>query len=478
MIRHLFIIIVFISLLMGSTGCRQQEQRPEPKYLFLFIGDGMGVAQVNLAEAYLAVIHGEKGFEQLSFSGFPVSGLVRTYADNRFITCSAAAGTAFATGYKTNIGHIATDTSGQVPYKSIATICKEHGMKTGILTSVSLDHATPAVFYAHQPSRDNYFEIGMELAGSDFDFFAGGGFKEPDGVFNGKQANAIDAARENGFTYVNTPEGFGSLDTVTGKVIAVHPDLLPSGAMPYVIDNPGSPSLADFTAMAIKHLDNKDGFFMMVEGGKIDWACHSKDAASSIQETIAFSEAVQAAIDFYQKHPEETLILVTADHETGGLALGAQETGYNSFYTYLQYQDISVERFNEVLAVFGRQLTGNETSDRESLLTLVDNHFGLGSKIPITEQDKSVIWEAFEQSLKGKNQQETVYTEYPTITETVISMVSSKSGVGWTTFKHTGINIPIYALGPGAERFTGVIDNTDIPRIMEELMGFDNEAAE
>lgn len=466
-----FIVALFFSLIFHS--CQNPEKQTGIKYCFLFIGDGMGVAHVNLAEAYLAAINNEKGFEQLSFTKFPHAGLVSTFASDRFITCSAAAGTAFATGNKTNINHISTDTTGLKHFKSIATICKENGMKVGIISSVSIDHATPAVFYANQPTRNNYFEIGIDLTKSTFDFFGGGGFKQPDGIHDGDSVNAYKLAVQQGFKLVNTFEGLINLEPGDEQVFAYHPDLLESAAMPYVIDNPDLPTLADFTAKAIELLKNEHGFFIMVEGGKIDWACHSNDAAASVHETLAFDEAIQTAVEFYEKHPDETLIIVTADHETGGLALGAEKSGYKTNFQYLQHQKISFTKFNHVIKGFAEELTGKFDTDLENLLNIIDVHFGLGREIPITEEEKTMIWFAFEKTVMENEANKSTYGDFPPITEILIKLMSEKSGVGWTTYAHTGINIPIYAIGPGAELYSGVIDNTDIPVIMMKQLGLE-----
>lgn len=464
-----FIVVLFVlSFLIQSC-----QKEPQVKYCFLFIGDGMGVAQVNLTEAYLAAINGEIGFQKLSFTEFPHAGLVSTFSHDSFITCSSAAGTAFATGHKTRNGNLSTDTSGTVPYKSIATMCKEDGMKVGILSSVSIDHATPAVFYANEPSRNNYFNIGIDLINSDFDFFGGGGLKEPVGELNGQEINTFDLAVKNGFSYIDSPTGLMELKPGDEKIIAVYPDLLESGAMPYVIDKPAFPSLADFTSKAIELLENEKGFFMMVEGGKIDWACHSNDAATSIYEAIAFDDAVKVALEFYNSHPKETLIIVTADHETGGMALGNQKTEYTSHFEYLQHQKTSYDKFNSIIADFQLNLSGNFENDLNNLLDLVGENFGLGKEIPITEEEKSKLWFAFEKSISKKGQDTTLYGNYPPITETVIHLMSEKAGVGWTSLSHTGISIPIYAIGPGAELYSGVIDNTDIPKLMMKQLGIE-----
>ncbi len=466
-----FAIVLFFSFFLQS--CQSPDKQENAKYCFLFIGDGMGVAQINLTEAYLATINKEKGFHQLSFTQFPHVGLVSTYANDRFITCSAAAGTAFATGNKTNINRISTDSTGNVPFKSIATICKEKGMKVGILSSVSIDHATPAVFYAHDSSRNNYFEIGIDLANSDFDFFGGGGLKEPEGSINGGKVNVIELAEENGFTYINSHAGLTELKPGNDKIIAVYPALNKSAAMPYAIDKPASPALAEFTSKAIELLDNEDGFFMMVEGGKIDWACHSNDAAAAIHETIAFDEAIQVAIEFYKKHPDETLIVVTADHETGGMALGANKTKYESYLQHLQYQKVSHDKFNSIATEFQKTLTGNFDNDLNSLMELVGEYYGLGKEIPLTEEEKSKLWFAFEKSSQKLKSEKELHGDYQINFSLPTVLMSQKAGVGWASYSHTGINIPIYAIGPGSDKFTGLIDNTDIPIIMIQQLGID-----
>jgi len=241
--------------------------------------------------------------------------------------------------------------------------------------------------------------------------------------------------------------------------------------MSLLIDEPSGPTLADFTSKAIELLDNENGFFMMVEGGKIDWACHSNDAATSIHETIAFDEAVQEALKFYEKHPKETLIIVTADHETGGMALGANNTKYESYFQYLQYQKVSHDKFNSIVADFQKTLTGNFDKDLNGLLDLVGEYYGLGKEIPLTEEEKSKLWFAFEKSVEKSKIEQKLHGDYQADYTFPINLMSEKAGVGWTTYSHTGINIPIYAIGQGAELYSGVIDNTDIPEIMMKQLG-------
>jgi len=470
------VILIWSISLFFFASCQTKQEEPHVKYAFLFIGDGMGQAQVNTAQAYAAALDGKKGFKPLTFTQFPVLGWAATYANNRFITCSAAAGTALATGNKTNIGVISMNPEGTKPYQTIAEKAKLHGFKTGIITSVSIDHATPAVFYAHQPSRDNYFEIGMELAASNMDFFGGGGFKKPAKVVDGDTIKIIEKALKNGFKVINTKEDFDALKPGSGKVLAIAPRLSAGAALPYMIDgNDGNPSLADYTQKAIDMLADGKGFFMMVEGGKIDWAGHGNDAATNVLETLAFDEAVAVAKAFYDQHPDETIIVVTADHETGGLALGNAAMKYESNIKALANQHLSSDGFAEKVTWLKHHLSGNKTTDFNTLMTMVAEEFGLGdtTKIPLTEKEVDQIREVFMSTMYANNDQkmDVTYSDYDAITGHLIKLMSDKTGLGWTTYSHTGINVPVYAVGAGSELFDGMIDNTDIPKNLEKLLG-------
>ena len=473
--KYLQLIIVSITVVLLFISCGHEYSHHKAKYVFFFIGDGMGQAQVNAAEAYMAAVDGEKGFQHFKFTQFPATGFASTFANNRFITGSAASGTALACGHKTNINRISMNPEGTQPYKTIAERCKEAGMNVGILTSVSIDHATPAVFYAHQSLRSMYFEIGLDLANSSFDFFGGGGFKSPDGEIDSIAVNVIEEAVNNGFTYVNTVEGFHSLNKNSGRVIAVSNILEESAAMKYVIDLDESElQLSDFTAKAIELLYNDNGFFMMVEGGKIDWACHGNDAATTIHETIAFSDAIDEAIAFYNEHPEETLIVITADHETGGMALGNDLNKYKTYMDLLQYQKISSQAYVEIINEFRKNLSGNIKTDFDKMMEIIEQNFGLGNpeKIPLTDKDIELLEAAFIASTypSENGNVDLTYGKYEPLAIVVTQMMSDKAGIGWTTFAHTGVNVPVYALGVGAEYFSTYIDNTDIPKIMEEVI--------
>lgn len=465
-IKVLFLAISLFIITFNSAG--QQADEKEVKYIFLFIGDGMGMAHVNAAEAYLKAT-GEE--QDLSFTGFPETGFVSTFAANRFITGSAAAGTAMATGNKTNIGRISMDPEGIESYETIAEKAKKNGMKVGILSSVSIDHATPAVFYAHQPSRDMYFEIAVDLTNSGFDFFGGGGFREPRGTIDGMEVNIPGLAKEKGYVYVNTPDAIRKLNNKDEKIIAISPKLDESAAMPYSIDSEAEDiSLSEFTGKAIEILESEDGFFIMVEGGKIDWASHANDPATVIHDVLAFDKAVAEAYEFYDRHPDETLIVVTADHETGGMGMGNKISGYGGDISLLKYQKGSFIVFNEIVKDF-REKMGNDPNDAfERMQEIYNDFFGLNfpARITLSEDEITEIYNAFNKVYyAGESESvESYYGDYNPFRITLTNILSAKSGLGWTTFSHTGIDVPLWAIGPGAEKFSGSIDNTDLAKII------------
>lgn len=261
-----------------------------------------------------------------------------------------------ASGEKTLSGVINYNIDKTEPFKLITEYAKEAGKKVGVITSVSLDHATPAAYYAKAPSRKQYYDIAVQgLTGTTLDYLGGGSFLKPDG--DGTQENLFELAAENGWTLANTNEAIRALNADSGRVLAIDPNIADSEALNYEIDRVRKEeagedilALADYVKAGIDVLDNENGFFMMCEGGKIDWSGHANDAATSIHETIAFSDAVQVAIDFAKEHADETLIIVTADHETGGMTIGFATTAYDTHFNYLTSQKISFADFDAVIA--------------------------------------------------------------------------------------------------------------------------------
>lgn len=486
----LFVVVSLLGACTSDDGTTEPPDITQPeteaKYIFLFIGDGFGIAQRNAAEIYLYAVneYADLGKAQLTMTQFPAQGMTTTYAADAVITDSAAAGTALACGYKTDSGVIAMDSSKTVEYQTIAEMAHEAGMQVGIVTSVSLDHATPACFYAHQPSRKDSYEISMWLAESDFEFFGGGGLTAPTGK-EGDQPSAIAAAEANGFTVVDNPTDFANLAPGVGKVIAMNSVLIVEGgspAMPYEIDRATDDiSLAQYTAKAIELLDNPDGFFIMVESGKIDWACHANDAATAIMDTLAFDAAIDEAVAFYNQHPEDTLIVVASDHECGGMTIGFAGTMYDSFFDKIQYQTMSNAAFAADFAEY--KAAHPDDAKLEDVFPLIEATFGLevgtDSDMALEDYELELLEEAFAYSMMsfGERMGDEAAFRFSNYWEPLgvacTHILNQKAGIGWTSFAHTGTPVPIHALGVGAELFNGYFDNTDVPQKIMTIAGFD-----
>jgi len=471
----LVLLLPFLAFGSGKTETEtvpvQTEETVRAKYVFLFIGDGMAIPQINAAEAYLAAGETAPGVRQLSFTRFPAGGLTTTYAADAYITDSASAGTAIACGYKTDSGVISMDSSRTQSFPTIAEMAKAAGMKVGIVSSVNLDHATPAVFYAHNASRNNYYELNMTMANSDFDYFAGGMVrtsKTPKG-----EKSAHDVMAERGFTMVSDRASLEALKPGAGQVYAYNTGFA-AEALDYVMDmDENDITLAEFTRKGIELLENDRGFFMMVEGGKIDWACHANDAAASIHNTIAFDKAVQEAEAFARKHPGETLIIVTGDHETGGLALGFAGTQYESAFSEISKQKMSFEAFDAFVLKPYRE-AHPEGGSFQDMIPVMEETFGLTG---LSDLETRQLKEAFRQSMMNRQERASddqaflLYGGYEPFSVTLTHILNQRAGLAWTSYAHTGVPVQTFALGAGQEQFNGYYDNTDIFRKMKTLMG-------
>jgi alkaline phosphatase len=487
---------------------------PEPekhaRYVFLFIGDGMAVAQRNAAELYLATTThaGDRPEDvDLLMNTFPAQGMNTTYDLTSVIPDSASTGTALATGHKTASGVVGMDASGTTSYESISEVAKSRGWKVGIVSSVSIDHATPASFYAHEPKRGNYREIDEALANSDFDYFAGGPLKRPT-TSSDKQTELPDVyemAEDNGFTVAVGRDEFDALEPGVGKAFVVPDYRIGGEALYYTMDDvpENDISIVDMTRKGIELLDNPDGFFLMVEAGKIDWACHANDAAAAIHDTIAFDEAIAEAYAFYREHPDETLIVVTGDHETGGMSIGFAGTKYSSFFEKVQHQKISYDQFNAqveewrdagntrfedtwpvVEESFGLKfLTEAEREELEAKAEEGDEdaQVELGMVLSVLELD--LLRQGFERSMRGEEeraQDETQYLLYGGYEPYVVKLthvLNQKAGISWTSYSHTGIPVQTSAVGVGSDMFNGYYDNVDIHAKMMHIAGFGDALA-
>ncbi|MDD3156662.1 alkaline phosphatase [Anaeromusa sp.] len=473
-------VAILVALAMPQTNAvadaanDQAYYGKKAKYVFYFIGDGMALSQINSTEIFKGTQNGNgpMGRQPMNFTAFSHQGVQRTQSADTFITESAAAGTALATGNKTNNDILGMDPTKSVKFKTMAEMAKEKGMKVGIVSSVSLDHATPGAFYAHQPTRKNYYEIGQEMINSNFDYFAGGGLLAPTGKKK-DQPNLLDIAKQKGYQVALSIEEIQKIGRGSGKTIAIAPNLAAEEAMSYEIDRGEKVSLAEFTRKGIEVLDNQNGFFMMVEGGKVDWACHANDAATTVKDVMAFEEAIAEALKFYAKHPDETLIVVTGDHETGGMTIGFAGTGYKTFFSKLGGQTLSYEEFDKQIKTY-RDQVGASNANLDDWLPALANQFGMNE---LTAYEKNRLAQALAFSMidpkKRPADEETTlaYGPYEPFSVTVTHLLNQRAGIGWTTYAHTGVAVPVYAQGTGSGVFDGYYDNTDVAKKMMNIMG-------
>ncbi|WP_184313863.1 alkaline phosphatase [Anaerosolibacter carboniphilus] len=470
------------SLAQAFSKTNNTHNGKAPKYVFLFIGDGLSFPQISSAEMYLGAQKRTTTPEKkaLDFTNFSGVGVASTYDTDSFIPDSASTGTSLASGIKTGNGIINMDAAKKVKVDPITRKLKDMGYKIGVVTSVSLDHATPAVFYANQESRSNYYDISLQLANSEFDYFGGGGFVDPTGT-KAKLTNAenvMDVAKKNGFKVVNTKEEILGLNNESGRVIAINPRLDASSAMPYTMDTKAEElRLSDFVKKGIEVLDNSKGYFMMVESGKIDWACHANDAAASIHDTIEFNNAIMEAYKVYEKYPNDTLIVVTGDHETGGLTIGFAGTAYSTFFNKLEKQTVSFEEFDKIITSY-RANTQPENQKLVDLLPEIEKAYGLipasspkagaNAAFVLTDDEQSALAAAFKRSMedpktrKLSSSETILYGTYEPLSVTLSHILNNKAGISFTTYAHSGLPVPVYAIGVGQELFNGSYDNTDI----------------
>jgi alkaline phosphatase len=456
-----------------------------PKYVFLFIGDGMSHVQINAAQVLLGDNKpGEVAVKSLNFTQFPIAGVATTYDSTSFCPDSASTATAISCGVKTHSGVIGLNVDKLTKPVSITELLKADGKKIGIVSSVTINHATPAAFYAHIASRNDYYEIALQMAAGDFDYYGGGTISQANGKDSDRQS-LYDVLKMCNYTVADTKEAILALNSSSPKVYAVSPVTQDSGALPYAIDEKeGDLTLVDFVQKGIDVLDNDNGFFLMCESGKIDWACHANDAMAAITDVLAFQDAIQVAVDFANAHPDETLILVTGDHETGGMTIGYAATGYNTAFDILSHQKISYVAFDELIS---SMKAANPKLTFADVYPVIKENFGLiapndadaaateNKSLVMTDFEYEKLQNGFKQSLLPSEKRSTdaeaslLYGTYDPLSVTLTHILNNKAGIGWTSYAHTGTPVPVYAMGVGADVFGGSYDNTDIFKKLVEV---------
>ena len=544
--RVVLCLAVLLAVLVLPAPARAQQAAPSAlqpalhkgppaKYVIFFIGDGMGLAQRMAGDLYMDAMESkmpQAGVFRLAMNRLPAQGLATTFGADAVITESAAAGTALASGQKTVKGVLGLDATRKNPTTTLADLAKAGGRKVGVVSTASIDHATPAAFYAHVLRRGDYYGIARQLAASKVDFFAGGGFKQPKGK-DGKKGDVMKEIEAAGFTVCRTAEEIAKLTPQSGRALAIHPSLDSEKSVVYEIDRkPEDPSLADLTAKALECLEGPEGFFLMVEGGKIDWACHANDAATAVRETLALDHAIQEAMKFYERHKDQTLIVVTADHETGGLSLGYSATGYKLHLERLANQKMSLGVLSKKVSDY-RKTRKYETARFEELLGLLEEATGLAPETPehkaaaakaladlvaaekalknLTGQAREeaeddlddakaeyaqlvgmvlnageleAMKRAFDASMRkllpkpkttapdpAKYQPDLSYGGREPFAVEAVRILNRKAGINWGSYAHTAIPVPVSAIGVGQETFTGFYDNTHLQKKIAAAMG-------
>lgn len=464
--KKLIYTLLFALISIAANG--------QAKYVFYFIGDGMGVNQVNGTEMYQAeILNGRIGVEPLLFTQFPVATFATTFSATNSVTDSAAAGTALATGEKTYNSAISVGED-KNPIETIAEKAKKAGKKVGVTTSVSVDHATPAAFYAHQPDRNMNYEIAIDLTKANFDFYAGGGFLKPNKTHDKKEAPSIYPIFEKaGYTVARGYNDYKAKAKSAEKMILIQEEGKDPSCLPYALDREADDlTLAQITESAIEFLTKgkNKGFFLMVEGGKIDWACHNNDAGTVFNEVKDMDEAVKVAYEFYKKHPKETLIVITADHETGGIGLGRGR--YEMNLKALQYQKHSVDKLSKEISEL-RKSKGNKVT-WEDMKIFLGEEMGFWKQFPISWEQEKKLRDEFEQSfVKHKIvYAESLYSKNEPMAARAKEIINEIAMVGWVSGGHSAGYVPVFAIGAGSQLFGQKIDNTEIPKRIAKAAGY------
>jgi alkaline phosphatase len=311
-----------------------------------------------------------------------------------------------------------------------------------------------------------YYEIATDLPKADFDFHAGSGFLKPNTTFDKQEAPSIyPILDEAGYTIAKGVKEYKEKAKSAKKMILIQEDGKDVYSLPYAIDRQeGDLTLSQITESAIDFLtkDNSKGFFLMVEGGKIDWACHSNDPGTAFRELKDMDDAVKVAYAFYKKHPKETLIVITADHETGGITLGNNHYQMNT--KVLQYQNSSVDKLSAKLDEL-RKAKDNKVT-WEDMKEFLGEQYGFWKNIEMSWENEKELRDAFEASFVNNNvkYEETLYSKNQEMATTAQKVMNRIAMVNWAHGSHTAGYVPVYAIGAGSELFNGVMDNTDIPK--------------
>lgn len=447
------IISIFLSIIISALMTLSAADKA--KYIFLFIGDGMGLGHVMLTQYYNQRALGNS--EPILMTQFPVASMAYTYSASNLITDSAAAGTALSTGHKTRNGMIG-ENADSISVNSVAKTLHDAGFGVGIASTVAGDDATPAAFYAHAHSRGMSKEIAAQAATSGYEFFGAPIWR------GGRNDEWLELMKSNGYNVCIGYDNYCQSPKSSDKTLLLSAN--PQGDQAgYAIDSiPNGLTATQLTSACLNHLKrtSPDKFFMMIEGGNIDWAAHANDGGTVIKEIYAFQDAINVAYQFYLKHPDETLIVVTADHDTGGMAYGRYDMGAGDL-NYLRCQKVSKDAFQSQCQKF---LAAEQSCSWEQMQQYLQDKLGFFSTIKIRERDEQKLKEAFETTFTRREgvDERTLYNNFNQFVVLVFNILNREIGIAWTSGYHTANAVPVYAIGVGSEEFSKACNNIEIPQ--------------
>ncbi len=424
------------------------------KNVILLIPDGQSMGGLTLARWY-------NGGAPLAVDEI-TSGLVRTYNADTPIADSAPAGTAMATGYKTNTKYVGvmpsvtgmynvpsiSDENKQKPMASILEAAKLSGKSTGIVATSNIQHATPADFTSHFPDRNQYEILGEQQVYNRIDVALGAGYKYLLGENRKDKEDLISELKTMGYDVVRTDEEMKKSKST--KIYGLFADDALAYEMDRETNRSSEPSLQEMTEKAISTLSqDKDGFFLMVEGSKVDWAAHANDPIAIISDILAFDKAVKTALDFAKKDGN-TVVIVATDHGNGGITIGNKDTSSN-------YDKVPLSTFIDPLKkakLTGEGIEEKFNTDKSNIKEVMSEYYGIND---LTNEEV----EAIKNTKKGS------------MNYTVGPMISKRAYIGWTTNGHTGEDIPLHVYHPKNMELKGTVQNTDIAKYMATVLGLD-----
>lgn len=467
----LICIALSVACLAASLLIEHSEREVKPKYIFYFIGDGLSFNHTLGTEQFFAVKEGKSKIERLNYTKFDTRNFVTNYSASHPVTDSAAAGTALATGCKTANANIGVDVNGN-ELRNLTDVASEQGYMVGLVTNVGINHATPSSFYGHTSNRYGFPNLVNDYIASPVAFISGSTIMDlKSGPANSgfepvTTADLAERVRNAGITLTLDVEEAAN---AVGKRVALVAYDKENKHVPYVIDRKGGElTLLDSSRAAINYLSNnaKDGFFLMVEGGKLDYAAHEQDAVTTFYEVREFAQAIDLALEFAKQHPRETLIVVTSDHETGGMSLGWDQ--YEVRMERFMAQKASAIEMTKIIQQMRAEGKRNWSDYKQAL----SDNLGLWSLVPVSKEDEAQLKHDFYNIfMKYGPMVDGLYNKSEFLVYDAMRMLNKSASIDWTSMYHTGMYTPIFATGAGEKKFLDCRDQTDIPKTIARLMG-------